>query len=76
MAGAWLQHARPCFLEGSMNVNATDRQKTAGQTARTDTTDKLTAEIVRSETGVIHTRYRLNGRTYTSIDEVPTGDRQ
>ena len=59
-----------------MNANATDRQKTAGQTASTNTTDQLTAEIVRSETGAIHTRYRVGGRTYTSIDEVPTGDRQ
>jgi len=56
-----------------MNANATDRQKTAGQTARTDTTDQLTAEIVRSETGAIHTRYRLNGHTYTSIDALPMG---
>jgi len=59
-----------------MRNHDSDRQKTAGQTASTDTTDRLTAEIVRSETGAIHTRYRLNGRTYTSIDEVPTGDRQ
>jgi hypothetical protein len=56
-----------------MNANATDRQKTAGQTASTDTTDRLTAEIVRSETGAIHTRYRLDGRTYTSIDALPMG---
>jgi hypothetical protein len=59
-----------------MNANATDRQKTAGQTARTDTTDQLTAEIVRSETGAIHTRYRVGGRTYTSIDALPVEDRR
>lgn len=54
-----------------MKDHVTDRQKTSGQTASIDTNKRLTAEIIRSETGEIYTQYRLNGRPYGSIEELP-----